>query len=69
MYYDLDSRTYRIMDGTDKGSIYSPKIGDFLLNIDTGKRLDTYQFDMSPYRLIWDYGDHTSNGKIYRRIR
>ena len=69
VYYDLDLQTYTVMDGTGKGSSYEPKIGDFLLNIDTGRRLKEYGFDMSSYQKIWDYSDKKSNGKIYRRLQ
>ena len=41
--------------------------GDFLLNIDTGKRLKNSSMDMAAYDKIWDYDDRESNGKIYRR--
>ena len=67
VYYDLDSGSYTVMDGTGKGQAYIPKRGDFLLNIDTGNRLNDFGFDMSPYQKIWDYGEKKSNGKIYRR--
>ena len=69
IYYNLDTGTYTIMDGTDKGSSYTPKPGDYLLNIDTGKRLDEFGFDMTPYKKIWDYGAHKSNGKIYEKVQ
>ena len=69
VYYDLDLQTYTVMDGTGKGSSYEPKPGDFLLNIDTGRRLKEYGFDMSSYQKIWDYSDKQSNGKIYRRLQ
>ena len=69
IYYDLDLQTYTVIDGTGKGSSYQPKSGDFLLNIDTGRRLNEFGFDMSPYKKIWDYSDKKSNGKIYRRVQ
>ena len=50
IYYDLDLQTYTVMDGTGKGTSYQPKSGDFLLNIDTGRRLSKLGFDMSPYK-------------------
>ena len=69
IYYDLDLQTYTVMDGTGKGTSYQPKSEDFLLNIDTGRRLNKLGFDMSPYKKIWDYSDKESNGKIYRRVQ
>ena len=66
--FDLDKDEYLIIDGTDKGSVYQPQKGDFLLNIDTGKRLFNDGLDMSPYQKIYDYESDVSNGKIYRRI-
>jgi hypothetical protein len=68
IYFDLDKNEYLIMDGAGKGSNYTPKKGDFLLNIDTGKRLREFGYDMTPYQKIWDYDPDESNGKIYRRI-
>ena len=68
IYFDLDKDEYLIIDGTDKGLTYQPKKGDFLLNIDTGKRLLDHGLDMSPYQKIYDYDPDVSNGKIYRRI-
>ena len=67
IYYDIDLQTYTVVDGTNKGSAYKPQPGDFLLNIDTGKRLKNSSIDMAPYDKIWDYDDRESNGKIYRR--
>ena len=66
IYYDIDLQTYTVVDGTDKGSTYKPQPGDFLLNIDTGKRLKNSSIDMAPYDKIWNYDDRESNGKIYR---
>ena len=68
IYFDLDKGEYFIVDGTNRGSNYEPKKGDFLLNIDTGKRLYDYGLDMSVYQKIYDYNPNISNGKIYRRI-
>ena len=67
IYYDIDLQTYTVVDGTDKGSTYKPQLGDFLLDIDTGKRLKNSSMDMAAYDKIWDYDDRESNGKIYRR--
>ena len=69
IYYDLDLQTYTVIAGTDRGANYEPQAGDFLLNIDTGRRLDNNGFNMSPYQKIWDYNDRESNGKIYRRLK
>ena len=68
IYFDLDKNEYLIMDGAGKGSNYTPNKGDFLINIDTGKRLREFGYDMTPYQKIWDYDPDKSNGKIYRRI-
>ena len=68
IYYDLDLHTYTVIAGTGRGANYEPQAGDFLLNIDTGRRLDKIGFDMNPYQKIWDYNDRESNGKIYRRL-
>ena len=68
IYFDLDKDTYLVIDGTNKGLNYTPKKGDFLLNIDTGKRLHDHGVDFSKYQKIYDYDPKISNGKIYRRV-
>ena len=69
IYFNLEKNKYTVIDGTGKGSEYIPKKGDFLLNIDTGKRLFDDGLNDSQYQKIYDYDPKTSNGKIYRRVQ
>jgi len=69
IYYNLDTVVYTVTDGTGKGSSYTPKLGDYLLNIDTGIRLEEFVFDISTYKKIWDYNQNGSNGKIYMKVQ
>ena len=69
IYFNLEKNEYTVIDGTGKGSEYIPKKGDFLLNIDTGKRLFDDGPNGSQYQKIYDYDPKTSNGKIYRRVQ
>ena len=69
IYFDLEDDVYTVMEGVGKGSYYSPVKGDFLVNIDTGKRLATHHIDMTAYREIYNYNPNENNGKIFRRIQ
>ena len=69
VYFNLDNNNFTIVDGTDKGSEYSPQKGDFLLNIDTGKRLFSNEINGSQYQKIYDCNPNMSTGKIYRRTQ
>jgi len=69
VYFNLDNKNYTIIDGTGKGSKYSPKKGDFLLNVDTGQRLFSNGINGSKYQKIYDYDPKISTGKIYRRVQ
>ena len=66
--FDLDKDEYLIIDGTDKGSVYQPQKGDFLLNNDTIKRLFNHGLNMSQHQKIHGYDLDVSNRKIYRRL-
>ena len=66
IYLNEDTKDITIHDGIDKGKPYSPKQGDYFLNIDTGKRLKKFNIDLSSYSLIYELDPTISNGKIYR---
>lgn len=66
IYLNEDTKDITIQDGIDKGKPYSPKQGDYFLNIDTGKRLKKFNIDLSAYTLIYELDPTISNGKIYR---
>ena len=69
IYFNLEKNEYTVIDGTDKGLKYIPQKGDFLLNIDTGKRLFDDGLNDSQYQKIYDYDSKISTGKIYRRVQ
>ena len=69
IYFNLEKNEYTVIDGTDKGLKYIPQKGDFLLNIDTGKRLFDDGLNDSQYQKIYDYDSKRSTGKIYRRVQ
>ena len=47
VYYDIDKKHYRIKAGEDKGKFYDAQPGDYLIDIDTGKKLTKYSVDLS----------------------
>ena len=49
VYYDIDNRQYIIKAGIDKGKPYSPQTGDYLVDIDTGRKLTKNGIDLSKY--------------------
>ena len=39
---------------------------DFLLDLDSGHKLDKYKIDLSPYDVIYRFDPDVSNGRIFR---
>ncbi|MDC0261451.1 hypothetical protein OAK65_04985, partial [Synechococcus sp. AH-551-N17] len=68
VYYDIDSRTYKIKDGIDRGLSYKPKKGDFLVDIDTGKKLTEYGIDLSRYQLLYQENINKRYARIFRHL-
>ena len=64
--FDVDNRTHTIISGINQGKNYSPRSGDFFLDIDTGKRIEQYNVDLGPYRQIYQFKPELQNGRIYR---
>ena len=52
VYYDIDTRRYIIKAGIGKGEFYTPQAGDFLVDIDTGKKLTKYGINLSNYDVL-----------------
>jgi hypothetical protein len=68
IYLDPDTHQARVIDGINGGSdaLYTPQAGDFLLDLDSGHKLDKYKIDLSPYELIYRFDPNVSNGRIFR---
>ena len=64
VYYDIDTRRYIIKAGIGKGEFYTPQAGDFLVDIDTGKKLTKYGIDLSNYDVLYQ----EDSGRDYARI-
>lgn len=70
IYLNENSKTHLIIDGIDKGSTYTPKPGDFFLDLDTGKsRLKEYGINVKNLEQIYKFSPNASNGHIYIRRR
>ena len=66
VYYDIDTRTYTIIDGIDRGEPYRPQQGDFLIDIDSGKKTFTHGIQSSDYEPIYQHNPKQIYGRIYR---
>lgn len=70
IYLNEDSLQYLIIDGKDKGRSYTPKPGDFFLDLDTGKRrIKEYGINMNDFEQIYKFSPDVSNGHIYIKRR
>lgn len=68
VYYDIDTRTYTIKDGINAGNSYSPSKGDFLVDIDTGKKLTKFGIDLSNYQLLYQENTNKPYARIFRHL-
>ncbi|KZR93781.1 hypothetical protein MITS9509_00376 [Synechococcus sp. MIT S9509] len=68
VYYDIDTREYKVKEGAGKGMLYSPKKGDYLIDIDTGKKLTRYGIDLSQYELLYEERPNRQYGRIFRHL-
>ena len=69
VYFDIDSGTYTVVDGIDKNSSYKPQSGDFLIDIDTGRKFNAfdYSINLDNYKLIYKESPKRDYGRIFRR--
>ena len=69
VYFDIDSGTYTVVDGIDKNSSYKPQSGDFLIDIDTGRKFNAfdYSINLDNYKLIYKESPKHDYGRIFRR--
>ena len=66
VYYDIDTRRYIIKAGIGKGEFYTPQSGDYLVDIDTGKKLTVYGIDLSNYDLLYQEDPNRQYARIFR---
>ena len=66
VYYDIDTRQYIIKDGIDSGKPYSPQTGDYLVDIDTGRKLTKHGVDLSKYDLLYQEDPSREYARIFR---
>lgn len=66
VYYDIDTRRYIIKAGIGKGEFYTPQTGDFLVDIDTGKKLTKYGINLSNYDVLYQEDPNREYARIFR---
>jgi len=66
VYYDIDSRRYIIKSGINKGEFYTPRSGDYLVDIDTGSKLTKFGIDLSNYDLLYQEDPNRQYARIFR---
>ena len=66
VYYDIDTRSFTIKAGISKGESYTPQSGDYLVDIDTGKKLTEYGIDLSNYELLYQEDPSRQYARIFR---
>jgi len=66
VYYDIDTRRYIIKAGIGKGEFYTPQPGDFLVDIDTGKKLTKYGINLSNYDVLYQEDPNREYARIFR---
>ena len=66
VYYDIDTRRYIIKAGIGKGQFYTPQTGDYLVDIDTGKKLTKFGIDLSNYDVLYQENPNREYARIFR---
>ena len=66
VYYDIDTRRYIIKAGIGKGQFYTPQQGDYLVDIDTGKKLTKFGIDLSKYDVLYQEDPSREYARIFR---
>ena len=66
VYYDIDTRRYIVKAGIGKGELYTPQSGDYLVDIDTGKKLTQYGIDLSNYDVLYQEDPNRQYARIFR---
>ena len=66
VYYDINTGDYIIKAGEGKGDFYTPRSGDYLIDIDTGYKLTKYGIDLSKYDLLYQEDPSRPYARIFR---
>ena len=66
VYYDIDTRRYIIKAGIGKGKFYTPQSGDYLVDIDTGKKLTEHGVDLSNFELLYQEAPGRQYARSFR---
>ena len=65
IFFNPEDKSYTTVDGINRGESYTPKTGDFLINIDRGNT-DFLGDELEKYSQVYKYSPKKSNGWIYR---
>ena len=65
IFLDPSTMTYTTVGGIGRGEVYTPKPGDFLIDIDKGN-LKFLGVELDRYEQVYRYSRHRGNGRIYR---
>ena len=65
IFLDPSTMTYTTVGGLGRGEVYTPKPGDFLIDIDKGN-LKFLGDELDRYEQVYRYSRHRGNGRIYR---
>ena len=68
IFYDIESKQYKIKDGIDKGMLYQPVPGDYLIDIDTGYKLKKFGVDLSQYEVLYQEDKDFEYARILRHL-
>ena len=65
VFFNPEDKSYTTVDGINRGESYTPKTGDFLINIDR-VNTDFLGDELEQYSEIYKYSPKKSDGWIYR---
>ncbi len=68
VFYDIESKQYKIKDGINKGMPYTPAKGDYLIDIDTGYKLTKFGIDLSKYEVLYQENKDFEYARIFRHL-
>ena len=65
IFFNPETRSYSTVDGINRGESYTPRTGDFLINIDKGNT-DFLGEELNKYKEIYRFSPKKNKGWIYR---
>ena len=68
VFYDIESKQYKIKDGINKGMPYTPTKGDYLIDLDTGYKLTKFGIDLSKYEVLYQENKDFEYARIFRHL-